>query len=264
MSGHGTWPHRTVSGPGTTLEDFAARHFPPGRVATFVGAGGKSSGIRAVAGQLARRGLRVRITTTTKIGVEEFSPFPVAPARSQADILRSFEASAPVQVISAGILEADQKHQGVDPSLIERVTLPSDLVLLVEGDGSRRLPMKAPRLHEPVIPANSAAVFALMGASAFGERVDAACCYNPEGVLALLGRENAVFDVATLLLLARDPEGCRKGVLPGMAFHLVINQGDLADRRPLAHGLLEDAWASHGIPSTLLSFREQRVYEAAW
>jgi probable selenium-dependent hydroxylase accessory protein YqeC len=257
-------PDGKGNGKPATLEDFVARHFPTGGVYTFVGAGGKSSGMRAVARLLARSGLRARITTTTRIGVEEFSAFPVHLVESQADVQRSLHAEQPVQVISAGILGANEKHRGIDPSLIERLTLPSDLVLLVEGDGSRRLPMKAPRPHEPVIPANSAAVFAVMGASAFGERVDSVSCYNPEGLLALLGRPDAVFDVATLLLLAGDPRGCRKGVLPGMAFHLVVNQGDLADRRPFAHGLLEVASASHAFASTLLSWREQRVYETAW
>jgi probable selenium-dependent hydroxylase accessory protein YqeC len=247
------------------FEDFVSRCFPPGGVATFVGAGGKSSGMRAVAGVLSRHGLRTRITTTTRIGVEEFSAFPVALVRTESDFLGSLAAQAPVQVISAGVLAgADEKHRGVDPGLIERAAVAPDLVLLVEGDGARRLPMKAPYPHEPVIPANSAAVFAFMGATAFGEPVDARTCYNSEGVLALLGQEKAVFDVATLSLLAGSANGCRKGVLPGMAFHLVVNQGDLADRRQIAQGLLGEARKQHGIFSTLLSVREQRIYETAW
>ena len=92
-----------MSAPDATFEDFVARHFLPGRVYTFVGAGGKSSGMRAVAGCLSRRGLRTRITTTTRIGVEEFSAFPVVVAETQDDILRSFAAETPVQVISGGV-----------------------------------------------------------------------------------------------------------------------------------------------------------------
>jgi probable selenium-dependent hydroxylase accessory protein YqeC len=250
-------------GPGSSLEDFLSRYLPPGRVATFVGAGGKSSGMRAVATMLSRRGLRARIITTTRIGVEEFSQFPVALVRRQADILDSLASEQPVQVISTGIL-GNEKHQGVEPAVIERMRLPPDLVLLVEGDGSRRMPMKAPLPHEPVIPGNSDIVFAFMGASAFDLSVDSRSCYNPEGVLALVGREKAVFDAATLALLAGDPQGCRKGVRRGMAFHLVVNQGDLEDKRPTANDLLADARRTHGISSTLLSWHEERIYETAW
>jgi probable selenium-dependent hydroxylase accessory protein YqeC len=249
--------------PDGGFEDFVMRGFPPGRIATFVGAGGKSSGMRAVADVLARRGLRVRITTTTRIGVQEFSSLPVAIARSESELLASLAVGTAVQVISAGTVGANEKHAGVELSLLERLALPPDLVLLVEGDGARRMPMKAPYPHEPVIPANSAAVFAVMGAAAFGGQVDSERCYNPEGVLAVLGAQSAVFDVAALSLLAGSVNGCRKGVLPGMAFHLVVNQGDLADRRRIAHGLLVETRKS-GISSTLLSWKEQRVYETAW
>jgi probable selenium-dependent hydroxylase accessory protein YqeC len=246
------------------FENFVALSFLPGRVHTLVGAGGKSSCMSAVAGILSRKGLRVRITTTTRIGIEEFSAHPVALVRSRGDFLSSLAAEAPVQVISAGLLAADGKHRGVAADLIERVTLPPDLLLLVEGDGSRKMPMKAPRAHEPVIPGSSAVVFAFMGASAFDEKVGSENCYNPEGVLALLGSEEAIFDVPTLLLLAGHPGGCRKGVLPGMGFRLIVTMGDLADKRQTASRLLREVRRLHGIPSTLLSLREQRIYETAW
>jgi probable selenium-dependent hydroxylase accessory protein YqeC len=252
-----------MDGSEATFADFVTRCFPPGRMATFVGAGGKSSGMRADAGVLSRRGLRVRITTTTRIGVEEFSSLPVAFVRSESDLLDSLASETAVEVISAGILGAQQKHMGVEPSLLGRVSLPDDLVLLVEGDGARRMPVKAPRAHEPVIPDGSAAVFALMGAAAFGEPVDSRSCCNPEGVLAVLGVRSGVFDAAALALLADSANGCRKGVLPGMSFHLVVNQGDLAERRQIAHELLSRLRESL-ISSTLLSWREQRVYETAW
>jgi probable selenium-dependent hydroxylase accessory protein YqeC len=250
--------------PEPSIEDFLSRFFPPGQVATFVGAGGKSSGMRVAASILSGRGLRMRITTTTRIGVEEFSSFPVAHVRREKDILDSLASEQPVQVISAGMLDGNEKHRGLEPEVIERMTLPPDLILLVEGDGSRRMPVKAPLHHEPVIPANSAIVFALMGASAFDQGVESRCCYNPEGVLALVGKKVAVFDVPTLSLLAGDPGGCRKGVKRGMAFHLVVNQGDLADRRPTAHALLREARKTRGISATLLSWQEQRIYETAW
>ena len=251
-----------MSEPG--FEEFVTRFFHPGQVTTFVGAGGKSSGMRAVAEVLVRRGVRARLATTTRIGVEEFSGLPVAPVRGALDLRRSFAAKEPLQVISAGLLEAGRKHAGLEAALIEQAELPADLVLMVEGDGARRMPLKAPLPHEPVIPSNSATVIALMGALAFGEPVDRARCYNAEGVLALLGREEAILDAAALSLLAGHPMGCRKGVLPGMAFALVINHGDLAEKRPISRALMEEARRRYGISSTLLSWRERTVYDAAW
>ena len=48
-------------------------------------------------------------------------------------------------------------------------------VVLVEGDGSRRLPLKVMGPHEPVIPANSRDVYCLAGLSAVGRIVKDVC-----------------------------------------------------------------------------------------
>lgn len=247
--------------PDEAFAAFISRHFRPGRVYTLVGAGGKSTGMRKIAEFLSRRGIRVRMTTTTRIGVEEFSAYPVVAARDDGELVRCIMADEPCMVISGGVSEDGEKHNGLEPGRIERIVIPADLVLLVEGDGSRRKPMKAPMHREPVIPANTSVVFALMGASAFDEEVDAGRCYNPEGVLALLGQAHAVLDAPALTLLAADARGCRKGVLPGMGFHIVVNQGDLEEKEATARALLRDLRRAHNIAGTLLSWWNEKVYE---
>ena len=217
--------------------------------------------MRKIADFLLRAGLRARLTTTTRIGVHEFSAYPVATVRDEEELRRCVLSGEPCIVLSQGV--DGGKHAGLDPSWIERCAVPADLVLLVEGDGSRRKPIKAPTAREPVIPANTSEVFALMGASAFGETVDSEQCYNPEGVLALLGRRHAVFDTTALVLLAADAGGCRKGVVPGMGFHLIVNQGDLEEKRETAGAMLRALRRSHGIAGTLLSWKEEKVYESS-
>jgi probable selenium-dependent hydroxylase accessory protein YqeC len=251
----------TPPAPGPGLAAFTARHFPPGRLYTFVGAGGKSSGMRAVAACLRRTGLRVRLSTTTRIGLEEFSAYPAVAARTAGALAGCMAGSEPLLLIAGDIDERHGKYGGVAAALLETAVIPPDTVVLVEGDGSRRLPLKAPTDREPVIPVNSSGVFALMGAGAFGETIDAAWCYNHEGVLAILGRADGVFDVPALLALAADARACRKGVLPGMSYHLVVNQGDRGEKRPMARELLARLAAQHGITGTLLSWQEETVYE---
>jgi probable selenium-dependent hydroxylase accessory protein YqeC len=250
-----------MSGPDDGLPAFVAQHFRAGHVYTFVGAGGKSTGMRTVAAHLRGAGLRVRMSTTTRVAVDEFSAYPAALARTETALAACLASREPLLLIAGGIDEEQRKHTGIAVSLIEGARVPADLVLLVEGDGARRLPIKAPTEREPVIPANSAAVFALMGASAFEETIGAACCYNSEGVLALLGAAGGVFDVPTLLRLAVDARGCRKGVQPGMFYHLVVNQGDLAEKRNTAVRFIRELHDVHGITGTVLSWREEKIYE---
>ena len=249
-----------MNDPDNAYDDFIARHFRPGSICTLVGAGGKSTGMRKIADFLLRVGLRARVTTTTRIGVHEFSAYPVATVRDEEELRRCVVSDEPCMVVSQGV--EGGKHAGLDPSWIERCAVPADLVLLVEGDGSRRKPIKAPTAREPVIPANTNEVLALMGASAFDETVDSERCYNPEGVLALLGRAHAVFDAPTLVTLAAHPAGCRKGVMPGMGFHLIVNQGDLEEKREPARAMLRALSRGQGIAGTLLSWTEEKVYES--
>jgi len=246
--------------PEDAYADFLVRHFRPGRVCALVGAGGKSTGMRKIADFMTRRGSRTRLTTTTRIGVEEFSAYPVATVRDEDGLHRWVVSAETCMVVSKGI--EGGKHAGLDPSWIERCAIPADLLLLVEGDGSRRKPIKAPTAREPVIPANTNDVFAFMGASVVGEMVDSERCYNPEGVLHLLGQARAVFDTPALVRLAADAGGCRKGVLAGMSFHLIVNQGDLEEKRESARAMLHALSRSHGIAGTLLSWSEEKVYES--
>ena len=133
------------------------------------------------------------MTTTTRVGVEEFSAYPLRTVEGREDLLRAIQDTAPLLLLAGGETEDHLKYTGIDRTLLEGLPLGKDMVVLVEGDGSRRLPMKAPREHEPVIPSTSSAVLAVMGAGAFGEPVDAAHCYNHEGALEILGISAARF-----------------------------------------------------------------------
>jgi hypothetical protein len=52
--------------------------FLPGAVYTFVGAGGKTTALKRVASHLAGTGVKARLTTTTKVGMDEFEGFLVS------------------------------------------------------------------------------------------------------------------------------------------------------------------------------------------
>lgn len=88
--------------------------------------------------------------------------------------------------------------------------------VLVEADGSKRLPLKAHLPHEPVIPPEAKNVICVAGASGLGKAVTEAA-HRPER-FALLGES----DVATPLAVSK--------VLEKEAFHhrVLINQAELA------------------------------------
>ena len=52
--------------------------------------------------------------------------------------------------------------------------------MLVEADGSRRLPLKVPRAGEPVIPDNTDMILCLNGLTSLGKWAED-CCLRLEG-----------------------------------------------------------------------------------
>jgi molybdenum cofactor cytidylyltransferase len=255
--------------PSERCREQITRWFAAGAVHTFVGAGGKSTAMKTVARVLAASGARVRMTTTTRIGIGEFDGFPVRVCVTRKELLAALGDEEPVLLIVAGEAEVGEKYLGLPADLVECLPLPPRAVFLVEADGSRRLPMKAPREHEPVIPADSSTVSALMGASAFGEPVDEAHCYNHEGATSMLashggpahGRSHYRFGPDEIAFLAASRDGCRKGVLPGMDYRVLVNQADLEERRPIAREAVRLMSDRFGVEGHLISFLKGELYD---
>jgi probable selenium-dependent hydroxylase accessory protein YqeC len=250
-----------ASGAGR-LDEVLMQWFPAGAIYTFVGAGGKTTAMKRVASVLEKQGIRVRLTTTTRLGSDEFDPRVVRTVPDRAAWREALQGVEPLLVLAGGRSPDGAKLTSVDPAWLEDPAPSADTVVLVEGDGSRGLPMKAPTDREPVIPSSSAAVFAVMGIRAFDEPVNQRYCYNHQKALDLLGRADGRFEPPEIAALAAHPDGFRKGVTVGMGYRVLLNQGDLQAKRPTARealALLRD----QGVWGALVSFEEGVVYEPA-
>ena len=133
----------------------------------LVGGGGKSTMLFGLGHELADRGKRVLLTTTTKMGRTQTEAvqnicWSVDPECVDA----SLELPGPVMVVAGG---DDHKITGPPPELIDDWFAGSiaDYVI-VEADGSNGRPLKAPASYEPVIPGNSTLVVILIGIDAVG------------------------------------------------------------------------------------------------
>jgi molybdenum cofactor cytidylyltransferase len=250
-----------VAAPEERFREALTRWFLPGAVYTFIGAGGKTTAMKCVAAFLADAGVKAVMTTTTRLGVDEFDGIPVSVVKSRGDFARAVAEPVRLRLLISGTAPDTRKYLGPDPRVIEDTPVPTDTVLLVEGDGSRKRPMKAPEAWEPVIPATTATVFALMGAGAFDEPIDEAHCYNHAKALAVVGRTGRFFAAAEIAALAADPEGSFKGVLPGMNFRLLVNQGDIVEKRETAREALELAREMFGIRGAIVSFQKGELYD---
>ena len=98
--------------------------------------------------------------------------------------------------------------------------------VLVESDGAKGLPLKAPAEHEPVIPAETSLVVAVAGLDGLGKPISETV-FRPALYAALLGMdEQHMLVPADLARVLTHPQGQRKCVLPGMRFGIVLNKAD--------------------------------------
>lgn len=205
----------------------------------LVGGGGKTTLLHALARQL--RGPRV-LTTTTKMGADQHGGYTVLIDPTDEEV-RAAAAEDPVVVWHE---VAAPKAIGVDPQRCDRWFELVDHVV-VEADGARTLPFKAPAPYEPVVPSTATLVVSVIGADALG-RVIADCCHRPERVAALAQcspSERLTPQAAARVLL--HERGARRDLPPKARFVVTITKVADANR-----SLVEDLVAVLG-PTTVVA-----------
>ena len=158
-----------------------------GELISLVGGGGKTTTLFTLGEQLA--GTTV-LTTTTKMGAEQSSDYPTLIDPTDGDLRARLETVGRALAWKAA---DDRRAIGVSGETCDRWFTIADNVV-VEADGSRKRPFKAPADHEPVIPAATTLLVACIGARAFGRPISESC-HRPDLVAALA--ECSIHDTLT-------------------------------------------------------------------
>ncbi|MAH10782.1 MAG: putative selenium-dependent hydroxylase accessory protein YqeC [Acidimicrobiaceae bacterium] len=185
-------------------------------IVSFVGGGGKTTGLFALA---ATRSGPTVVTTTTKMGRDRTGGLPVLIGPSDIEVAAAAEKGS---IIVWG--DADENRAtGVTVDACARYL---DLVdtVVVEADGSRRRPFKAPLDYEPVVPPATTTLVACCGMAALYTPIREGC-HRPERVAAIVGA--GVEDLLTpdrLVQVLLSTEGSTKD-RPALArFAVVLNR----------------------------------------
>ena len=185
----------------------------PDQLVAITGGGGKSSLMFALAECLTGR---VVMTTTTRIFAAQMRLAPAALfSRDHApedwpELTRCLAEHGRCLVV--GQVEGD-KASGVTPELPGRLLARPDVdYVLVEADGSRMRPVKAPAGHEPVIPPESTLVVPAAGIDALSGPIEQVA-HRPELVAAVTGLPvGERLTPASLARLMAHPAGGLKAV----------------------------------------------------
>jgi molybdenum cofactor cytidylyltransferase len=221
----------------------------PKDVIVLVGGGGKTTLMFRLADELAVSGRRVVTTMTTRIFIGQMLRAPGRlvtedEAALLAELPAALDAYRHVIVAGEVIIEQD-KVQGVSPTLLDRIAAqPAVDAIIIEADGSRRLPFKAPAAHEPVIPTSATLVIPVVGLDVLGQPLDAEHVHRPQLVAELTGA--TLGDPVTAAMIAAvlaHPQGGAKGVPPTARLIPFLNKAEdgvtLAAAREIARLLLQ-------------------------
>ncbi len=199
----------------------------------LIGAGGKTSLMFSLAHAFQRRGIKVITATTTRI----LFPTPeqsshVLLCSKQQDISARLEKELENtgHVTLAKRILPGNKLEGLPCSALEEIFGQSSAQrMIVEADGARTLPLKAPGANEPVVPAAADLYIGVAGLDCIGRPLSKDTTFRPQQVAALTGLAmGADITPGTVARLAVHPLGMLKGCPPGTRSLIFLNKIDKA------------------------------------
>lgn len=162
------------------LESFALR---PHELVALVGGGGKTSLLFA----LGQAGWPAVLTTTTRLfAAQQAQAVAVCPAENEARLLALVAEHG--SCLAVGPVAGDKVLGVARERPLHFLSLPGIQWVVVEADGSRMRPIKAPADHEPAMPLGVTLVIPVVGLDALDHPL-AEIAHRPELVSQLTGVE---------------------------------------------------------------------------
>lgn len=199
-----------------------------------MGGGGKTTLLFRMAKGLSGRRQRVLLTTTTKMYVPGHSRDWVLIIEDDED--KAFEkvsnTDAGIVILGREVLP-EGKMTGIDPCLADRIFKRRifDFVL-VEADGAKRKPIKAPAAHEPRVPESTTCVLGVIGLDAMGKLLTEEVFHRARLFSREFGFEpGAAIDEDIVAALVTSRNGLFKNAPDWARKILVLNKADDQEAR---------------------------------
>jgi molybdenum cofactor cytidylyltransferase len=199
----------------------------------LVGAGGKTTALLRLAHELPPP---VWVTATTHLGLQQVS------GHGRHVIITDSSQNSRIDdprgegiTFFIGARQQDGRTAGLSGDALEVLRRQADelgLPLLVEADGSRMLPLKAPAAYEPAIPEWASIIAVVAGLSGIGKRLEEGQIHRPEIFAQLSGLrvgEPVNLDAVERVLL--HPQGGLKNIPHGAKRVVIYNQADTLEMR---------------------------------
>jgi molybdenum cofactor cytidylyltransferase len=223
----------------------------------FVGAGGKSTALFQLARELRSP---VIASATTHLGVWQIPLADEHVIAKTPDDLQNFSPRGVTLV--TGELEGNRtKGLGTDTiQWLHENSKGHSIPLLIEADGSRQKPLKAPAGHEPPIPEFVQTVVVVAGLSGIGKSLDEETVFRPEIFARLSGLQfGQTINAIALARVLTHPEGGLKNIPPTARRVALLNQADTPDLQAQADSIAKALLPTYQAV-IIASLKEKSVY----
>jgi probable selenium-dependent hydroxylase accessory protein YqeC len=232
---------------------------PPG-IISIVGGGGKSSLMFALGDDLPGR---VILTTTTRIFAAQMSLAAEVCTLAEEDWRERFDA-LDVSLLVVGEVDED-RAVGVPAEEVEAmIHHPGVDWVVVEADGSRMRPTKAPAPHEPVIPGQTDLLVVVAG-------IDALCgpisevAHRPERVSGVTGLSpEQTLDPDSLALLLSSDNGGLKDAPQTARIAVLLNKVESEEQRARARRVAAGVLANSRVERVLVGALKGEGSASGW
>lgn len=193
---------------------------------SFVGGGGKTSSMFRLAYELRDEGMNVLVTTTTKIFVPDKNDYDELIINESVNLDIFSLLKKGITVLGLAVSK-ENKLLGVSPDFLDQVFSAGIFdCILVEADGAKQMPIKAPSLKEPVIPLKTTKTVGVVGLGCLQQEIGS-IAFRPE-VFAQITNSNIsdVLDTKHIWRLIKAREGLFKNVPSASERYLFLNQAE--------------------------------------
>lgn len=198
-----------------------------GESLAFVGAGGKTSAMFALAKALE---LPAVLTTTTHLGAWQANLADIHYILMVPEDIQKVDLSHPGIILITGPAGADNRLAGLQDeplSTLNKACKDAGIPLLIEGDGARQLNLKAPAAYEPLIPEWVDVVVVMAGLKGLGKPLDAEVVHQPEIFSNLSGcAMGSLIESKHLWAVLSSKKGGLKNIPASARAILFLNQAE--------------------------------------
>ncbi len=236
------------------------------KVISFVGAGGKTTALFSLSQELNHT--KRLITTTTAIYQPTPSLWDTMVIRpNYLNTLEDKGVKTNTVTVWGRLLSPEQKLLGVSTDCLTEVVRTALFdTILIEADGSKRKPIKAPAEHEPVIPAESTTVVGVIGLSSLNKPINNQWVHRVEEFADLVHANSGdPIQPEHLVRLINDPRGLFKGAPSKAKKILLLNQADHESDKIQGSKIIEKLKQQNaGIEKFVLTSFNPATFKLVW